>query len=171
MPKSKQEYTSAKTCVRQVPALMKMGIWTYGDIGNINLDYGGGKYDDAGEYLHDNFQITNLVYDPFNRSAEHNAFIRWLLDKYKADSATCCNVLNVIKEKEVRLQVLRDISKLTKPGRKVLISCYRGRGNRPRKTCNGWQNNKPIEWYLPEVKKVFPKAFVWKGVIVGFNEF
>ncbi len=44
-----------------------------------------------------------------------------------ADTVTCSNVLNVIKEPEVRLNVLKNIKKLVKPNGIVYITVYEGK--------------------------------------------
>ena len=41
-------------------------------IEGMNLDIGGGKYDSVTE-MYSEHGAENVVYDPFNRSAEHNA--------------------------------------------------------------------------------------------------
>ena len=60
-----QEFTSAKTSINKnkVPALFKLAVFKPD---TVNLDYGGGKFDTATEYLK-KFNVTNLIYDPYNR--------------------------------------------------------------------------------------------------------
>jgi len=161
-----QQYTSAMTCVNQVPATFKTIDWVPG---TVNLDYGGGRFETATKYLRAH-SVTNLVYDPYNRSDEHNAAVLALLLNVKADTATLCNVLNVIKEWQMRQQVLRNIHGLVKPGGLIYISCYRGRDTEPSVTSHGWQENRPPVTYLSEVQKVFPDAILSGRVIYGRNE-
>jgi hypothetical protein len=111
--------------------------------------------------------VTNLVYDPYNRVAEHNKDIMHKLKKRKADTGTIANVLNVIKEPEVRKQVMRKVKSLVKPGGFVYIMCYRGEGQCPGPTCNGWQENRPIRTYLDEVRSVFGDAEIQGRMIVA----
>ena len=161
-----QEHTSAKTCVRQIPAAFKKIDWVPG---TINLDYGGGKYDDASDYLRLFARVSNVVFDPFNRSQKRNGKVLELLKARKADSATICNVLNVIKESVVRQGVLLRVKRLVKYGCPVYISVYRGRGNTPTLTSRGWQENRPLATYLDEVKQVFRDAEIKNNMIIARN--
>ena len=155
----KQEYTSENTSINftKVPAVFKLvGHWRPG---TMNLDYGGGKADTAVEYLKQ-YDVINLVYDPYNRSSEHNQeVIRLIREHGGADTATCSNVLNVIKEPEVRLNVLKNISKLVKSGGTVYITVYEGKGNNAEgPTKSGYQLNRKTADYLEEIQQVFPDA-------------
>ena len=66
-----QQYSSAATSINssKLPALFSMVDFKEG---SINLDYGGGRFDNVAEYLKDKYGATNLVYDKYNRSADHN---------------------------------------------------------------------------------------------------
>ena len=158
-----QEYTSARTSVNQLPGVFNRVDWK---TKSINLDYGGGKFDQAVEFLKGK-GVTNLVFDPYNRAPEHNQRIMHLLKKRKADTATIANVLNVIKEPEIRKQVMRKVKSLVKPGGEVYIMCYRGEGITPGPTCNGWQENRPIKTYLEEVQQVFGSAELKGSMIIA----
>jgi hypothetical protein len=159
----KQEYTSERTSVNQLPAVFNRVEW---QPKTVNLDYGGGRFDNAVEFLKGK-GVTNLVFDPYNRAAEHNKDIMHKLKKRKADTATIANVLNVIKEPEIRKQVMRKVRGLVKPGGFVYVMCYRGRGECSGPTCNGWQENRPIKTYLEEVQQVFGDAEVQGQMIVA----
>ena len=169
-----QEYDSALTSQNQLPGGVKAAAGVLKP-GTINLDYGGGKYDQAIEYLK-GLDIINLVFDPFNRTKEHN---KEVLDVIReaggADSCTCCNVLNVIDGDVAKLTALRNMKRLVKTGGKIYIQTYEGSdkvevedektGKRKKKasgvgkvTTKGWQENKETKMYLPIVKKVFPDA-------------
>ena len=153
-----QEFTSENTSInsKKLPAVFNMVSF---NPGTVNLDYGGGKADTAVEYLKQ-YDVINLVYDPFNRSAEHNQeVIRIIREHGGADTATCSNVLNVIKEPEVRLNVLKNISKLVKSGGTVYITVYEGKGNSAEgPTKSGYQLNRKTADYLEEIQEVFPDA-------------
>lgn len=153
-----QEFTSANTSINstKLPAIFKMVNF---EPGTVNIDYGGGKFDNVAEYLSD-YDVINLVYDPYNRSKEHNnEVIATLKEHGGADSATCSNVLNVIKEPEVRLNVLSNIKKLVKPGGNVYITVYEGTGKGDeRETSSGYQLNRKTADYLDEIQQVFPNA-------------
>ena len=153
-----QEFTSENTSINsgKLPAVFKMVSF---EPGTVNIDYGGGRFDNVAEYLKD-FDVINLVYDPYNRSKEHNQdVIRLVREHGGADTATCSNVLNVIKEPEVRLNVLSNIKKLVKPSGTVYITVYEGSGKgNEGPTKSGYQLNRKTADYLEEIQKVFPDA-------------
>lgn len=73
-----QQYTSFKTSRRQVPALHK--ILATNNLFKINnLDIGGERFDDASKFLA-SIGINNFIYDPYNRSKEHNDNIKSIID-------------------------------------------------------------------------------------------
>lgn len=90
---------SAATSIRQVASGLKKLVVGIAVKDDVNLDYGGGRYDDGTEYLAQ-YGITNLVYDPFNCSESHNQNVLNILNNKKADTATCLNVLNAIQDKK-----------------------------------------------------------------------
>ena len=164
-----QEFTSENTSINsnKLPAIFKMIKLPEG---SINLDFGGGRFDNVAEYL-EPLGVINLVYDPYNRSAEHNQeVVKTLKDAGGADSATCSNVLNVIKEPEARLNVLQNISKMVKPGGDVYITVYEGTGKgNEGATKSGYQLNRKTADYLEEIQQVFPNAERKGKLIVATN--
>lgn len=153
-----QEFTSENTSInsKKLPAVFNMVSF---NPGTVNLDYGGGRFDNVAEYL-EQYDVVNLVYDPYNRSSEHNReVIRLIREHGGADTATCSNVLNVIKEREVRLNVLKNISKLVKAGGTIYITVYEGKGNNEgTPTKSGYQLNRKTADYLEEIQEVFPEC-------------
>ena len=153
-----QEYDSANTSINstKLPAIYNMVNFPKGA---VVLDYGGGKFDNAVAYL-ESIGCKGYVYDPYNRSAEHNhEVIKTIRANGGADITLCSNVLNVIKEPEARQNVLENIKKLTKPSGKVYITVYEGRGDGAEgPTKSGYQLNRKTAGYLDEVKEVFPEA-------------
>ena len=112
-----QEYTSAKSSVKQLPAGFKIvdKYFTWYQ-GTINLDIGGGKYDLMTEALKEK-GVTNLIFDPYNRSSKHNVdVVRSILMADGVHTATIFNVLNVIKEHEIQLNVLKFAHNALKKG-------------------------------------------------------
>ena len=164
-----QEFTSENTSINsgKLPAIFKMINL---EPGTINIDYGGGRFDNVAEYL-TQYDVVNLVYDPYNRSKEHNQeVIRTVKAAGGADTATCSNVLNVIKEPEVRQNVLQNIRKLVKPNGSVYITVYEGSGKgNEGPTKSGYQLNRRTADYLEEVKQVFPDAVRKGKLIVATN--
>jgi len=156
LAQSEQEFTSAKTSINscKLPAIFRLVKFTPD---TINLDYGGGKFDNAAEYLKNEFNVTNLVYDSFNRTKEHNnSTIKQIRKNGGADSATLSNVLNVIKEPEIRLEVLNNIKSLLKPGANLYITVYEGTGKGDSgETKSGYQLNRKTTDYIEEISQVF----------------
>lgn len=164
-----QEFDSAATSINsnKLPAIYKMVNFNEGD---VVIDFGGGRFDNAVEYIKDK-GATLVVYDPYNRSAEHNEQVLATLEENGgADAAVNSNVLNVIKEPEARQAVLQNIKKLLKPGAPVYITVYEGRGDGVEgPTKSGYQLNRKTEGYLDEVREVFPDAIRKGKLIVATN--
>lgn len=151
-----QQYSSAATSINssKLPALFSMVDFKEG---SINLDYGGGRFDNVAEYLQDKYGATNLVYDKYNRSADHN---REVLNQVRqnggADTVTCSNVLNVIAEESERLAVLRNCKRYLKSGGTCYITVYEGNGSgEGAPTKSGYQLNRKTKDYEDEISKVF----------------
>lgn len=153
-----QEYDSAAISInsKKLPAIYNLVEFHPGELA---LDYGGGKFDNAVNYLKDK-DVTLLVYDPYNRTAEHNKEVLSIIrDNRGVDAAVCSNVLNVIKEPEARINVLENIKRLVKPGGDVYITVYEGTGNgNEGPTKSGYQLNRKTVGYMEEVQSVFPNA-------------
>lgn len=160
-----QEFDSAATSINssKLPAIYKMVNFNKGD---VVIDFGGGRFDNAVEYIKDK-GATLVVYDPYNRSAEHNEQVLATVEENGgADAAVNSNVLNVIKEPEARKAVLENIKQLTKEGAPIYITVYEGRKDGVAgPTKSGYQLNRKTEDYLDEVREVFPNA-VRKGKLI-----
>ena len=160
-----QEYTSKDTSINstKLPAIYRL-VNLYP--GELVLDYGGGKFDIAAEEMAKK-DVTVLIYDPYNRSSSHNnEVIKTIRSNGGSDVTLCSNVLNVIKEPEARLNVLKNIAKLTSPGGDIYITVYEGSGKgNEGATKSGYQLNKKTADYMDEVQSVFPDA-VRKGKLI-----
>jgi hypothetical protein len=153
--KNIQKYCSSKTSIKQIAKVFKAIEWTPH---TINLDYGGGKYDLATEYLKTK-SVMNYVYDPYNRSPEHNFKVKCLVwAQGFAHTVTCANVLNVIKEKQARFEVLSDIQAQMREDGIFYCQIYEGNRSgigRCTNKDNSWQNNKKVKEYFKEIEKFF----------------
>lgn len=153
-----QEYDSAATSINsnKLPAIYKL---VHFEPDKVYLDFGGGRFDNGVYYVRD-LGATLLVYDPYNRSDEHNKeVLRVIRENGGADATLNSNVLNVIKEPEARMGVLRNIKKLTKPGGDVYITVYEGSGKgNEGPTKAGYQLNRKTADYMEEMQAVFPNA-------------
>ena len=151
---------SAATSLRQVPALHRALIRAGAmPRGSVNADVGGGRYDDATNFLAEH-GVENLVYEP----SRGPAWNRRILDRIgdgRADSATVANVLNVIPDATVRREVLALAANVARRGGDVWVSIYEGDGSgEGRETSKGWQENRRLRTYLGEVQSVFPGAVI-----------
>jgi hypothetical protein len=164
----KQEYTSAKSSVKQLPAGFKIVDKYFGwQQGTINFDIGGGKYNLMTEKLKEK-GVTNLIFDPYNRNLKHNVdVIRGILVADGVHSATIFNVLNVIKEREIQLNVIKLARNALKKGGIVFVrSTYMNRNKASGVTKSGtFQHYLTQEEYLEIVKEIFPKAKLKYGII------
>lgn len=153
-----QEFSSENTSINKTRLPKVFSIVNF-EPGTVNVDYGGGRFDNAADYLSDK-DVVNIVLDPFNRSKGHNREgINLIREHGGADTATCSNVLNVIKEPQNRIQVLENIKSLVKPGGTVYIYIHEGnKDDVEGPTRNGYQLNKKTDKYLDEVRQIFPNA-------------
>jgi hypothetical protein len=100
-----QEITSAETCRNQKAAGARI-ITDIFDMPMRVLDFGGGKYSEAQEYINSLGGVCE-VYDPYNRTYKENIDV--LNQKY--DLMMCNNVLNVLTD-DVLPCVVRDMQKI-----------------------------------------------------------
>jgi hypothetical protein len=131
--------------------------------GTTNIDIGGGKFDSNTEYLRTHFQVQNTVYDPFNRSEQHNnkaLFENGICGSLRCyHSATSMSVLNVINLPEARHEHIKLMFQMIQCGGVALFKVYHGDGSRIEKvTETGYQSNKSAEHYVEEIACVFGKS-------------
>ena len=168
-----QAYSSADTSLNQIPAAFGLinkamdfpeAYWAR--VKSV-LDYGGGKYDKFSDLLA-SMRIQNFVYDPYNRSDDHNKLVRQLLTARPADIAICSNVLNVVKEPKARREILIDIKTMTDEAESVFFTVYEGKhkDSRGRKTSKGWQANRPTKSYIREIRKEFKEVWLLNGKLI-----
>lgn len=165
-----QKFTSAATSINKsklpkgYSAVAKHFGW---EKGTVHLDIGGGRFDNAIEHLANNHGVTAHVYDPYNRSEEHNAASISAAGNGKADTVSLFNVLNVIEEPENHLSALRLAHSSLKPGGRLYIGVYEGdKSAKGRQTGkDSYQRNEPLDAYLPRIREVFPNAKLHKGII------
>jgi len=169
-----QNYRSAGTSQNQVPAIIKY-LEKHNEFkdGMVVLDYGGGKYDKTRKTVEGTYNVKYLVYDPYNRSKEHNKAAL----AQKADIVILSNVLNVIREPEERQRVLRHIKTLMNPGASLYISTYNAPKSdlytenpypgQPTKGGTCWQNCQQLSFYIPEVRRVLPRIRKHNGILLA----
>ncbi|MDR2090817.1 MAG: hypothetical protein LBP62_04100 [Clostridiales bacterium] len=163
----RQNRTSAATSInsRQIPALFSR---VYFKPNTVNLDIGGGKFDNAVDFLKER-GVTSYVYDPFNRSQEHNDRVAKMTENGQSDTVTISNVLNVIDTEDGRAQVIKNAVDAVKQGGTVYITVYEGDGSGIARSTgkDQFQLNKPTKDYVSEVEKYFRDVEIKNKVIIA----
>ena len=162
-----QEFDSSNTSINssRLPAIFKLVKFKPN---TLNLDWGGGKYDIATEYLK-TLGVTNLIHDKYNRTSSHNQKVLIQVRKHGgADTVTCSNVLNVIAEESERLNVIKNCAKFLKPNGTAYFTVYEGNGS-GKSSSNvdrrSHQQNRKTATYVDEIKQVF-KNVTRKGKLI-----
>ena len=146
--------------------------------GDVIVDIGGGRFDNLVEDAAEE-GATVKVYDPFNRTPEHNAAVVDSVRDGQADMAMSHNVLNVIQEDKNIIDIASQAENALKPNGKAHFSVYEGDGKGVGKvTTKGYQRNEKTQAYVPLIEQVFGKGNVIKrGKIItatksvkGFSE-
>ena len=164
-PAPEQTITSARTSGPRVAALLVSAPLASG---TLNADLGGGAYDVGTAYLAER-GVTNVIYDPFNRSPAHNELAVAAISSGQADTVTVANVLNVIRESPARLRVIQQAADALgrTPTRCAYFSVYYDRHRVPGLTIYGWQEHRPLATYAPEVALVFRDVTIRAGVLIA----
>lgn len=163
--KTYQEFISERkgspgTSRKQVAAAFKKIDWTGV---RVNFDYGGGKFNEATQWLKKHHDVTNFIYDSYNRSSSHNREA-WINGDI-AETSTLFNVLNVIPTKDERIKVLKQLKR--KNTQRIYISVYeKAKTGKGEETRVGWQTNMHLNEYLPEVQEVYSSAYIKKKMII-----
>jgi N12 class adenine-specific DNA methylase len=163
-----QEYKSAGTSLNQIPAMFKRIPWKQG---TKNIDIGGGKYNTATEYLRNQHDVENIVFDPYNRTKAENEKAMEAI-RGKADTVTVANVLNVIKESAWRRNVILQAAKALKKDGTAYFQIYEGNksgvGNATQKQ-QSYQNNMKASEYVGEIQDYFKDVDRKGNVIIAKN--
>ena len=166
----KQQYSGANTSVntKRIPRLFttvttKLDGW---EPHTINMDLGCGKDPtNVNEYLHA-LGVYNAPWDPYWNISQDCR----LLNTFGANTATISNVLNVIKEKEARLDILRKAVHYASGV--TYIAVYEGdksgKGKKTKEDC--WQENRRTVDYVKEVEEVFTTVVYVSNLIYAFGE-
>ena len=154
----KQRYTSAKTSVNTIPKVFKQCEFKRG---LTVLDYGGGKYDTAKEYIEEVAGVKFFVFDPYNRSPEHNEEVQAIGRRLKGfDYVTCNNVLNVIYEDDVIVSIFQDLRNVFNGNGSIYIQVYEGnKSGNGSETSRGYQRNARASSYEGIISSVFNDSF------------
>lgn len=117
-----------------------------------NLDIGGGQFDAATKHLFSFYGVKSSVYDPYNRSAEHNAAVLAEVKLNPVDTVTSNSVLNVILQESQRKEHIKLAYQALKNGGSAFFKVWRGNGTG---TAGETQSNKEAIHYFGEICDVF----------------
>jgi len=162
-----QKHASSKTSINSVSAVYTQNLDKFVP-GSTILDYGGGRFDTNAEYMWKKRRVKVLVYDPYNRSPEHNEIVLMQVSARHPDYIVCSNVLNVIDDDAIINSIIEDIRRYADPTTAVMFKIYEGNRSRIGKETKGgesWQRNQPTEDYIPYIQKHFPDAQKKRGFI------
>ena len=122
--------------------------------GEVVLDIGGGRFDNAVDTLKEK-DVTVKVYDPFNRSLEHNRAVVETVRDGQADKVVSFNTLNVIPEEANRLKVIEQAHNALKENGEAFFTVYGDPKKKAGATVKGYQAHLPLKDYVSSVKEVF----------------
>lgn len=161
---------SPKTSRKQKAGLFRIVAEKHGWVpGTINADIGGGRYDISTEFLKP-LGVKNLIWDPGWRSKEWNEKVLDRVADGGADTATVANVLNVIPDKETRADVIALAANVIKPGGVAYFQIYEGdKSGKGKPTSDGWQENRKLKTYVPEIEKYFDEVDVYGDHVQARN--
>lgn len=172
----KQKHGSAGTSLNQVASTFKKkGLFKPN---TRNLDIGGGRFDTATEFMK-GMGVENLVFDPFNRSADWNRKVAMAIQDGGADTVTVNNVLNVIAEDEVIENIILQAAHALKPNGVAYFLTYEGNKSgvggvskvKGSDIDSSFQRHQLTKEYLPFIQKYFADVSIKNKVIVAKNPY
>jgi len=146
------------TSRKQIPASFKKISWIPG---STNLDLGAGKYPELITEALRTKNVTNTPWDPQNPSIS-------VPPEGRYDTVTINNVLNVIKNKKDRENLVLMAMRHLKYDGTLYIQIYEGdKSGVPKKTRDGWQNNATKNFYTLEIAQTTITSYIYlkKGLI------
>ena len=163
-----QKYTSADTSINSTKLPTTFTKFEF-NRGTKNFDLGGGRFDNATDFLR-NKGVRNVIYDPFNRSRQHNESS--ISNSYRSfDTCTVNNVLNVIDSLDEINNVIKRANFVLKPNGIAYFKIYEGDktgvGRPTKEDC--FQQNKKSDWYKFFVANFFEGVYKKGDIIIGVN--
>lgn len=161
-----QKYTSANTSINATKLPTTFTKFSFVP-GTRNFDLGGGRFDNATEYLN-RLGVENVIYDPFNRSRKHNE--NAIKKSYRAfDTCTINNVLNVVDNLDEINNIVKRANFVLKPNGVAFFKIYEGDKTgigRPTKD-DCYQQNKKAGWYKFFVENFFEEVYKVGDIVIG----
>ncbi|HSX10984.1 MAG TPA: hypothetical protein VLF94_04640 [Chlamydiales bacterium] len=124
--------------------------------GTKNFDNGGGSHDTNTLFLRDTYAIENWVYDPFQRSKEHNETVLEAVAHHDFDTSTSNSVLNVIDDFSQRLRhIFLSCDSLKEFGAAYFLIWEGDRSSEEKRLSYGYQANRLVGSYQSEIERIF----------------
>lgn len=157
--------TTARNFGDQLPAIYHK---TEFKPGMVILDYGTSASNNGIEYAR-SLGCHAYPYDPYARPEDENVASLAAVASYGgADIVLCSNVLNVIKEKGVRLFVLEQCKAHMKAGGCCRFTVYEGdKSGVLKERVESCQLNRKTKDYLDEIREAFDDVSVKNNVITA----
>ncbi|MBS0654502.1 MAG: hypothetical protein JSR46_01885 [Verrucomicrobia bacterium] len=126
-----------------------------------NFDNGGGTHDYNSEFLKIYKGVTNIVYDPFQRTQANNEQVLEEVAKHDFDTSTSNSVLNVIDLQEKRLEHIALSCAALKDSGIAYFKVWQGNGSHvAERKEDSYQSNRPAAAYQAEVEAIFGQGNV-----------
>ena len=166
--REKQTALSGGTSRNQNPAGNEYGKkWHIFKPGTRNVDIGAGRFDKATKFLAD-IGVTNLPFDPVNRTRAENESAANAVRENPADTATVHNVLNVIDNDKVMDGIVNQAARAIKKDGWAIFTVYEGnRSGKATPTRDGYQRNAKASAYVPSIQKYFGDVQAHGNVITA----
>lgn len=132
-----------------------------------NFDNGGGAWEFNTTFLRRHYGVENHVYDPYNRTPEHNNTVIVLVDQHLFDTTTSCSVLNLIDLEDARYEHIFLSCKALKEHGVAYFKVYPGDGSGQEEyfeDSKGFQANKYASAFQKEVEAIFGEGNVLTDV-------
>jgi hypothetical protein len=126
--------------------------------GGTNADIGGGRYDHITKEMKKRYKVNNIVYDPFNRSLEHNRKAAALIRGGQTDTSTVTNVLNTIQYKDDREPVIAQAADAIKRDGVAYFTMYNSGKKGETMGGESYQVAEDATFYMPEIEKYFEEV-------------
>lgn len=141
------------TSLKQVAAVFKNDNF---QIGPVNLDIGGGKYNLGTEYLKEK-GITNYIYDTYSRDYGYNQRVLNELKGKCIDTVTVANVLNVVRSEEERKGIIAQAAAMVDDFGICYFQIFEGdrSGIENVTSKRTWQANRKTAEYISELSPFF----------------
>jgi hypothetical protein len=117
-------------------------------------------------------KVKLALFDHYNRTQTHNEKVLKYIKTHRPNYVVCSNVLNVIEEKDIIQEIIKNITILA--GKDNFTTCifaiYEGdKTNIGKVTPKGYQRNEKTSAYVKYIRKYFPIVKKVGNFIIASN--